>query len=119
MTDGRDRALGALERGAQQVRRGTRLQPCVDLQRRSRRGCDLLGRLAGAEQRARDDEHGWLGQRGKAGRERTGLLATRRRQLAQVVRIARRGLGVSAEVDTHEASVRAATRPTRASARKP
>ena len=37
VTDRRDRAVGALQRGAQQVRRGTGLQPRVDLQRRARR----------------------------------------------------------------------------------
>ena len=62
---------------------------------------DLGARLAGAEERARQDEPRWCRQSGEPRPESPCLLDSLGGQLAQLVRLPGRRLGMPAEVDAH------------------
>ncbi len=69
--------------------------------RRSERAPDLGRGLACPQQRARHDELRWVREFRQALPEILRLLDAARRQLAQLVGLARRGFSVSAEVEAH------------------
>jgi len=62
---------------------------------------ELAARLAGAEERARQDRPGACSVRIELLAERARLLAAPRRQRPQLVRLSGRGLGVADEVEAH------------------
>ena len=77
-------------------------QTWVGVKTGARCTCDCLGRLAGAEQRAREHDHRRHALRCEPLTEALGQLGALRRQRARLVGFPWRGLGMSAEVDAHE-----------------
>ena len=100
--DGDDRLAALRDCVAHGVGRRARREPLVGLGGRPERAGDLLAGLAGAEQRARDDGRHRPRPRRRAGRRARAPAGGRSRgQRAQLVRLARSGLGVADEVEPH------------------
>ena len=99
VADRHDRAAGAFDRREHILRTRARGQPLVDAQLDARGLGDRGPGLAGAQERAREDDLGR--NRGKALGELAGLLTPLRAERAQLVRLAGIGVGVADDEKAH------------------
>ena len=99
--DGGDRASKPLHRGAQRVRRCARSELVPDEHLAAEQLGDRLRGLHRAPQWARHDVARRLVERGEPLGQKLGAVAPCAGQLAELVRLAGDGLGVTTEVDAH------------------
>jgi trans-2,3-dihydro-3-hydroxyanthranilate isomerase len=101
VADGDHLLAASLDGGAQVARARPRSQPVVRLADNAEAACERVARLAGAQERAREDRvrlHALVAQ---LLAERPRLLLALGRQRAQLVGLAVRCLGVAHEVEAH------------------
>jgi hypothetical protein len=89
------------DRGSDGVGSRAGREPVVGLGGDVERSRELTARLAGAEQRARQDRSGARSVRVELLAQRPSLLASLRSQPTQLVGLSGRGLGVADEVQAH------------------
>ena len=101
MTDGCDRPDLTGQRLGERLGGRARRESLDDAHGCPGQAPDLGGRLLRAEQWAREDDRRRVAPSGEGFAERSGLFDAGRGQLAKIVRVARGGLSMSAEVDAH------------------
>ena len=101
MADRRDRSLRTLERVGQRLDGRPGRERLVDEHVNPNDATDLRCGLPGSQKRARENDYRRIGSGGEALAERTRLLSALGRELAEVIRIAGEGMGMSTEIDAH------------------